>query len=62
MQEGHLEMKPKDRDRLAALRKAKQLATIAIDWNLEEVEIDGEMVETRELRDEFEAAIAKATS
>ena len=45
---------------LAALRKASQLASIACDWHLEEVEIDGEMVDTHSLGDEFEAAIAKA--
>lgn len=45
---------------LAALRKAAQLAEIASDWNLEEVEIDGEMVRTRDLREQFNAAIAKA--
>lgn len=46
---------------LAALKKASQLADIATDWNLDEVEIDGEMVRTYDLRDEFDAAIAKAT-
>jgi hypothetical protein len=41
----------------AALRKASQLASIACDWHLEEVEIDGEMVDTHDLRDEFDAAL-----
>lgn len=49
-------------DMLAALKKASQLADIATDWNLDEVEIDGEMVRTYDLRDEFDAAIAKATA
>jgi hypothetical protein len=40
-----------------ALRKASQLASIACDWHLEEVEIDGEMVDTHDLRDEFDAAL-----
>jgi hypothetical protein len=42
------------------VRKAIQLATIAIDWNLDEVEIDGEMVNTYRLREEFEKAFKKA--
>jgi hypothetical protein len=47
-------------DRLrAALRKAEQLAIIASDWNLDEVEIDGEMVDTYDLRDEFRAALTQ---
>ncbi len=41
-----------------ALRKAIQLAEIACDWHLEEVEIDGEMVDTHSLRDEFEEALS----
>lgn len=45
---------------VAALGKASQLADIARDWNLDEVEIDGEMVATHTLRDEFDAAIARA--
>jgi hypothetical protein len=40
-----------------ALRKAIQLADIANDWNLYEVEIDGEMVSTYTLRDEFKEAL-----
>ena len=43
-----------------AVRKAIQLASIASDWNLGEVEIDGKMVETDDLREEFEAAFSKA--
>ena len=42
----------------AAMEKARQLANIATDWNLDEVEIDGEMVSTYNLRDEFDAALA----
>lgn len=49
-------------DMLAALKKASQLASIACDWHLEEVEIDGDMVDTHDLRDEFDAAIAKASA
>jgi hypothetical protein len=45
---------------LAALKKAAQLVDIAADWNLDEVEIDGEMVRTYALRDEFNALIGKA--
>lgn len=47
------------RELVEALRKAKQLASIASDWNLDEVEIDGNMVWTRELEREFDAALAK---
>ena len=43
-----------------AVRKAIQLASIASDWNLDEVEIDGEMVNTYRLREEFEKAFKKA--
>jgi hypothetical protein len=40
--------------RLSVLvQKAYQLADIAIDWNFDEVEIDGVMINTRELREEF---------
>ena len=42
-----------------ALRKAAQLTEICTDWNLDEVEIDGEMVRTRELGVEFRAALAQ---
>lgn len=38
------------------LDKAYQLAGICMDWNLPEVEIDGEMVDTSDLREEFLAA------
>lgn len=44
---------------IVALDKASQLADIACDWNLDEVEIDGEMVNTRSLTEIFDAAIAK---
>lgn len=48
-------------ERLAAaertLRKAEQLADVAMDWNLPEVEIDGAMVRTLDLRNEFAAAL-----
>lgn len=40
-------------DLLAAVRIAEQLASIASDWNLDEVEIDGAMRPTFELRDMF---------
>ena len=43
-----------------AVRKAEQLARVASDWNLDEVEIDGDMVPTHQLFDEFTAALAKA--
>lgn len=49
---------------LEALQRAVQLAQIASDWDLGsdgEVEIDDEWVSCHTLRDEFEAAIAKAT-
>jgi hypothetical protein len=45
---------------VAALRKALQLTDIASDWDLDEVEIDGEMVETSDLRKQFRAALAAA--
>lgn len=41
-----------------ALDKAVQLAEIASDWHLDEVEIDGEMVSIYDLRDEFKQALA----
>ena len=43
---------------IAAVRKAEQLASIATDWNLTEVEIDGVMVPTYELRQWFGAVLA----
>lgn len=39
-----------------ALDKAVQLAEIASDWHLDEVEIDGEMVSIYDLIDEFKQA------
>ena len=44
---------------IQALDKAIQLADIASDWNLDEVEIDGEMVSVLDLRQEFVAAMAE---
>jgi hypothetical protein len=41
-----------------ALDKAVQLAEIASDWHLDEVEIDGEMANIYDLRDEFKKAFA----
>jgi hypothetical protein len=41
-----------------ALRKARQLVDIATDWNLDEVEIVGEMVRTYSLGAEFDTALA----
>lgn len=46
---------------IKALDAAVQLAEIASDWNLDEVEIDGEMVSTVGLHDQFEAALVEAT-
>lgn len=43
---------------LKALDEAVQLAEIASDWHLEEVEIDGEMVGIYDLQDRFKAALA----
>lgn len=40
-----------------AIRKAAQLASIASDWNLDEVEIDEVMVRTHTLKGEFDAAL-----
>lgn len=40
-----------------SLRKAEQLTHICTDWNLDEVEIDGEMVSTCSLGDEFRTAL-----
>lgn len=47
-------------DLLEAVRKACQLASIASDWNLYEVEIDGAMVGINDLKELFDAAISKA--
>lgn len=44
---------------LALLKKAEQLAQVACDWNLDEVEIDGQMVSTYDLRDQFLAVLAR---
>ena len=41
-----------------AIRIAEQLATIATDWNLDEVEIDGEMRSTYALRQMFADMLA----
>jgi hypothetical protein len=41
-----------------ALDKAEQLAEIASDWHLDEVEINCEMVSIYDVRDEFKAALA----
>jgi hypothetical protein len=41
-----------------AIDKAEQLANIASDWNLDEVEINGEMIDIYDLRAEFETALA----
>ena len=43
-----------------AVRKARQLASIATDWNLSEAEIDGEMVSVYDLLREFKAVLALA--
>lgn len=42
---------------LELIRKAAQLGDRATDWNLYEVEINGEMVDTYELTKEFYAAL-----
>lgn len=42
---------------IKALRIAEQLASIASDWNLEEVEIDDEMHGIHEVRQVFTEAI-----
>lgn len=44
-----------------ALDEAIQLAEIASDWNLDEVEIDGEMVSIYDLQDRFKVALAAIT-
>lgn len=49
-----------NKELVEALRKAEQLAQIARDWNLYEVEIDGEMVDIYALTDEFSAALTRA--
>lgn len=41
----------------AAMEQACQLANIATDWNLDEVEIDGKMIRTYELCKLFEQAL-----
>lgn len=45
-------------DALEAVRVARQLASIATDWNLDEVEIDGEMKSTYDLIEQFDAVLA----
>lgn len=47
-------------DLAEAARIAIQLASIASDWNLDEVEIDGEMRHIYDVKDIFRAALAKA--
>lgn len=42
---------------LAALKVAIQLADVASDWNLSEVEIDGKMMKIYEIKDIFKNAI-----
>lgn len=42
-----------------ALRKAEQLAEVARDWNLDDVEINGAMVPTLDLADEFRALLVR---
>ena len=44
-------------DALEAVRVAQQLASIASDWNLDEVEIDGEMRDTGDLTRQFNAVL-----
>lgn len=46
-------------DLAEATRVAEQLAVIAADWNLSEVEIDGEMRSIRDVREIFRAALSK---
>lgn len=46
---------------LEALDKASQLASVASDWNLYEVEINDKMVSILDIKDEFDHAIAKAS-
>jgi len=45
---------------VAACEAAEQLASIASDWGLDLVEIDGEMVDIYELRQTFLATLALA--
>lgn len=45
---------------LAVAKLASQLASIASDWNLDEVEIDGEMVGIYALKAIFDVAISEA--
>lgn len=45
---------------LAACRIAEQLANLAGDWHLDEIEIDGEMRNIYDVRDIFADAIDKA--
>lgn len=42
-----------------ALRVAVQLAKIASDWNLDEVEIDGEMMSIYDVRDILQKALTQ---
>jgi len=44
---------------VAAIEKAEQLADIASDWNLDEVQIDGEMMDIYTVKDIFTNALAK---
>lgn len=45
-----------------ALHDAKQLAIVAGDWHLDEVEINGRMVDISELIEGFDAALAELQS
>ena len=42
----------------AGIKVAKQFYEVAIDWNFDRAEIDGEMRQTRELRDDAAALLA----
>lgn len=44
---------------IEALRVAVQLAEIASDWNLDEVEIDGEMTSIYDVQDVLQKALAR---
>lgn len=44
---------------IGALRVAMQMAEVADDWNLDEVEIDGEMWRTRDIRNQMSALLAE---
>ncbi len=46
-------------DALEATRKALQLARVASDWNLNEVEVDGEMVSIDQLIEEFTTVLTR---